>query len=38
MLCYLLLWDKIDITEEEIKDVIVNFDPNKTSGPDLISN
>ena len=30
--------DKIDITEEEIKDVIVNLDPNKTSGHDLISN
>ena len=30
--------DRIDISEEEIKDVIVNLDPNKASGPDLISN
>ena len=30
--------DKIDITEDEIKDVIINLDPNKASGPDLISN
>ena len=30
--------DRIDIFEEEIKDVIVNLDPNKASGPDLISN
>ena len=30
--------DKIDITEEEIRDVIVNLDPNKASGPDQISN
>ena len=30
--------DKIDITEDEIRDVIINLDPNKASGPDLISN
>ena len=30
--------DNIEITEEEIKDVIENLDPNKASGPDLISN
>ena len=30
--------DRNDITEEEIKYVIVNLDPNKASGPDLISN
>ena len=30
--------DKIDITEEEIRDIIVNLDPNKASGPDQISN
>ena len=30
--------DKIDITEDEIKYVIINLDPNKASGPDLISN
>ena len=30
--------DNIEITEEEIKDVIVNLDPNKASGPDMISN
>ena len=30
--------DKIDITEEEIRDVIVNLDPKKASGPDQISN
>ena len=32
------LLDRIDISEEEIKDVVVNLDPNKASGPDLISN
>ena len=30
--------DRIDISEEEIKDVIVYLDPNKAFGPDLISN
>ena len=30
--------DKIDITEDEIKYVIINLDPNKASFPDLISN
>ena len=28
----------ITVTEEEINDVIVNLDPNKASGPDLMSN
>ena len=30
--------DNIEITEEEINDVIENLDPNKASGSDLISN
>ena len=30
--------DNIEIIEDEIKDVIENLDPNKASGPDLISN
>ena len=30
--------EHITVTEEEINDVIVNLDPNKASGPDLISN
>ena len=30
--------DHINVTEEEINDVIVNLDPNKASGPDSISN
>ena len=30
--------DNVDITEDEINDIIVNLDPNKASGPDLISN
>ena len=30
--------DNIGITEDEINDIIVNLDPNKASGPDLISN
>ena len=30
--------DNIDITEDEIYDIIVNLDPNTASGPDLISN
>ena len=30
--------DNIEITEDEVIDVIVNLDPNKASGPDLISN
>ena len=30
--------DNIEIPDEEIKDVIVNLDPNKASGPDMISN
>ena len=30
--------DSIDITEDEINDIIVNLDPNKASGPDLTSN
>ena len=30
--------DNIDITEDEINYIIVNLDPNKASGPDLISN
>ena len=29
--------DNIEITEDEAKDVIENLDPNKASGPDLIS-
>ena len=30
--------DTIEITEEEINDVLENLDPNKASGPDMISN
>ena len=30
--------ENINVTEEEIKDIILNLDPNKASGPDLISN
>ena len=30
--------EHITVTEEEINDVIINLDPNKASGPDLISN
>ena len=30
--------DNIEITEDEVSDVIENLDPNKASGPDLISN
>ena len=30
--------EHINVTEEEINDVIVNLDPNKASGPDFISN
>ena len=32
------VFDNIELTKEEIKDVIVNLDPNTTSGPDMISN
>ena len=30
--------DNFEITEDEVNDVIENLDPNKASGPDLISN
>ena len=30
--------DTIEITEEEVNDVLENLDPNKASGPDMISN
>ena len=30
--------ENINVTEEEINDIMLNLDPNKTSGPDLISN
>ena len=30
--------ENINVTEEEIKDIIHNLDPNKASGPDLKSN
>ena len=34
----MLLWTMLKTTEDEVIDVIENLDPNKASGPDLISN